>query len=155
MSASQILEIVLEGFLLNAPKGVSRIMLIRNILVKPLGLRTSPLGCPVSSLLSDNTNCLFANQYPVLDQSLNDNDMLVQVILGANDKHLKFRSCVGVDMRKEGEVEITLGTSVHFNNIFGKYYMYAIDYVHRHYITPTMLRRAVDYMISRTCMSVK
>jgi len=148
LSASKLLEMVLEGFLLNPPTGVGRLMLIRNILVKPFGLRTSPLGCPVSSLLSDNTSCMFANQYPVIDQSINDTDTLAQVILGANDKHLKFRSCVSVAKRSNHEVEISLGTSVHFNNFFGRIYMYTIDYVHRHYVSPTMLRRAVDYMLA-------
>ena len=148
-SASQLLELILEGFLQNAPRGVSRIMLIRNILVKPLGLRTSPLGCPVSSLLSDNNSQLFANQYPVLDQSINKPDTFAEVILGANDKHLKFRSCIGVQVLNENEVEITLGTFVHYHNTFGKYYMYAIDYVHRHYIAPALLRNAADYMVTQ------
>lgn len=42
LNAAQILELLLEGFLNNAPQGVSRLMMIRNILVMPLGLRTSP-----------------------------------------------------------------------------------------------------------------
>jgi len=83
---------------------------------------------------------------PVLDQSISD--ALAQVILGANDTHLKFRSCVGVELKKN-ELEVTLGTSVNFNNAFGEYYMHTIDSVHRHYIALTMLRMAIDCMISR------
>lgn len=57
--ATALLASVSQGFLHNAPGGVSRLMALRNVLVKPLGLRTSPLGCPVSSLLSPNTvSCL-------------------------------------------------------------------------------------------------
>lgn len=149
VGASKILELLLEGFLLNAPRGVSRLMLVRNILVKPLGLRTSPLGCPVSSLLSDDTTNLFKGQYPVLDQEINKKDMSAQVILGANDKHLKFRSCVGVNILNNGDVEITMGTRVHCKNVFGRFYMGVIDYVHRNYISPNMLRRAVDYVVSQ------
>lgn len=147
--ASQILEIILEGFLLNSPKGVSRLMMVRNILVKPLGLRTSPLGCPVSSLLSDDTNNLFAGQYPVIDQSINDANTIAQVILGADDKHLKFRASVGVEIDPDNNVIITLANRVHTNNIFGKFYMSIIDYVHRNYIAPTMLKRAADYAVSK------
>lgn len=148
-NAHQLLEIMLEGFLINAPKGVSKLMLIRNILVTPLGLRTSPLGCPVSSLLSSNTSNLFANQYPVLDQYINDADTVAQVILGANDRHLIFRSCVGVEVINDNHIKLSLGNRIHCKNLFGRFYMSVIDYVHRHYIAPTMLRRSVDYVISQ------
>src|SRR5690606_25159106 len=50
--ADKLLADVLEGFLANRPQGVSWLMRLRNVLVRPLRLRTSPLGCPVSSLLS-------------------------------------------------------------------------------------------------------
>ena len=147
ISASRLLALVLEGFLLNAPGGVTSLMALRNVLVKPLGLRTSPLGCPVSSLLSPKVDNLFAGQFPVLDQGVNDTDTRAQVILGADDKHLKFRSCVGVEIVDAQRAEITLGTRVHCKNAFGRFYMAVIDYTHRHYVTPTMLRRAVDYAI--------
>jgi hypothetical protein len=49
---AQWLVALLEGFLDNRPSFVSRLMVLRNALVRPLGLRTSPLGCPVSSLLA-------------------------------------------------------------------------------------------------------
>jgi hypothetical protein len=145
MPASAILELVLEGFLNDAPRGVSRLMMIRNLLVAPLGLRTSPLGCPVSSLLSDNRSNLFAGQYPVLGQSVDDARGVAQVLLGANDKHLIFRSCVGVEKVAGGDIRLTLGTFVMCKNLFGRFYMTAISLVHRRYISPTMLRRAADY----------
>jgi len=145
MPASKILELILEGFLNNAPRGVSRLMMIRNLLVAPLGLRTSPLGCPVSSLLSADRRKLFAGQYPVLDQSVDDTKGVAQVLLGANDKHLTFRSCVGVEKFENGDVRLTLGTSVLCKNLFGRFYMAAISLVHRRYISPAMMRRAVDY----------
>ncbi len=134
---------------MNAPQGVSRLMMFRNMIVKPLGLRTSPLGCPVSSLLSDDMRNLFANKFPVLDQKIEEDGAMAQVILGADDKHLRFRSCVGVEVTDQHNVKITLGTRVHCKNMFGRFYMLIIDYVHRHYITPTMLRRASDYVISQ------
>jgi hypothetical protein len=146
-SATNLLAAVLEGFLLNAPSGVSHLMALRNILVKPLGLRTSPLGCPVSSLLSPHTSNLFANRYPVLGQSINAADTQAQVILGANDKHLVFRSCASVAIVDNHHVDVMLGTRVHCKNFFGRFYMRAIDYVHRHYVTPTMLRLAVEYAV--------
>jgi hypothetical protein len=149
LSASQIMVFVLEGFLNNSPLGVGHLMAFRNLLVRPIGLRTSPLGCPVSSLLSDDRSNLFANQYPVLDQSSNEDGNLVQVILGANDKHLVFRSCVAVEKLGPRRVNVTLGTSVKCRNAFGHFYMAAISCTHRRYVSPTMLRRAVDYLLAR------
>lgn len=146
-SAAQLLSMVLEGFLLNAPSGVSNLMALRNVLVKPMGLRTSPLGCPVSSLLSPDTSNLFAGRYPVLDQSVDTANRRAQVVLGANDKHLMFRSCVGVEIVDDHHIDVTLGTRVHCKNLFGRFYMAAIDYVHRRYVTPTMLRLAVEYAV--------
>lgn len=147
MCASQILTAVLDGFLQHAPKGVSRLMRLRNAIVKPLGLRTSPLGCPVSSLLSSDTTHLFANKFPVLAQSINDETSRAEVILGADDKHLIFRSSVGVEMIDDQQVNITLGIRVHCKNWFGKFYMAAIKSIHRSYIAPALLRQAVEYTI--------
>ncbi|MGH8050889.1 MAG: DUF2867 domain-containing protein [Arenimonas sp.] len=144
-SASALLAALLEGFLENPPTSVSRMMAFRNVLVKPIGLRTSPLGCPVSSLLSKQREHLFAHRFPVLEQSTNTDDSFAQVVLGADDKHLKFRSCVGARIINSHRVEFTLGTRVQCNNLFGRFYMAVIDRVHRGYVTPTMLRMAVEH----------
>jgi len=144
-SASGLLAALLDGFLENPPASVSRMMAFRNMLVKPMGLRTSPLGCPVSSLLSKQREHLFANRFPVLEQLTDPDDSFSQVILGADDKHLKFRSCVGVKIINPHKVEFTLGTRVQCTNLFGRFYMAVIDRVHRGYITPTILRMAVEH----------
>jgi Protein of unknown function (DUF2867) len=136
---------LLEGFMENSPANVSRMMAFRNVLVKPIGLRTSPLGCPVSSLLSPKRDNLFANRFPVHGQLVNADSSYAQVILGANDKHLKFRSCVSAKIINQHQVEYTLGTRVQCTNLFGNFYMAVIDRMHRGYVTPTMLRMAVGY----------
>jgi len=143
--ASTLLASLLDGFLRNSPTSVSRMMAFRNVLVKPMGLRTSALGCPVSSLLSKQREHLFANRFPVLEQLTNPDDSFSQVILGADDKHLKFRSCIGVKIINSHQVEFTLGTRVQCTNLFGRFYMAVIDRVHRNYVTPTMLRMAVEH----------
>lgn len=141
-SAAALLARLLDGFLHNAPAGVARLMRLRNVLVKPLGLRTSPLGCPVSSLLGDAPQ-RFAGRHPVLAQSVDADDLRAQVVLGADDKHLRFRSCVGVEVVPGGMVRFSLGTRVRNRNLFGAFYMKAIDRTHRRYVAPTMLRMAV------------
>ncbi len=138
---------LLQGFLENRPTGVGRLMGFRNLLVRPLGLRTSPLGCPVSSLLSTERDCLFEGRFPVLDQASSANNRRAQVVLGADDKHLRFRSCVGVEVLNGGQIRFTIGTRVHCKNAFGRAYMAMIDGVHRAYIVPSMLRMAVGYIV--------
>jgi hypothetical protein len=146
-SARVALAAVLQGFLDNRPLGVSRLMRFRNALVRPLGLRTSPLGCPASSLLAPRSERWFADRYPVLEQQCAQNDLRAQVVLGADDKHLAFRSCVGVQLRADGSAEFTMGTRVRTRNAFGLFYMAVIDPVHRSYVTPAMLRLAVDHAV--------
>ncbi|MHB1059416.1 MAG: DUF2867 domain-containing protein [Rhodanobacter sp.] len=143
--ATILLSRLLDGFLSNPPAGVSRLMALRNLLVKPVGLRTSPLGCPVSSLLSPPGGELFDRRHPVLGQCIGQGDRRAQVILGADDKHLAFRSCIGVQLLDGHRVEFTLGTRVHCKNLFGRFYMAAIHRVHRAYIAPTMLRMAAEH----------
>lgn len=144
-----LLADVLEGFLQNRSFAVSRLMAFRNFLVRPLRLRTSPLGCPVSSLLSPCTDGVFAGKYPVRMQQVDAAARTAQVILGADDRHLRFRSCVSVAISPGGAATITLGTRVQTHNAFGKFYMLAIDRVHRRYISPTMLRLAVEFAIQQ------
>ena len=100
-------------------------------------------------MLSEDTSNLFANKYPVLNQRSNDTCTVSQVILGANDKHLKFRSCIRVEVINDSHIMFSLDNRVNCENFFGRIYMTAIDLVHRHYIAPVMLRRSVDYVISQ------
>ena len=74
----------------------------------------------------------------------------VDVIVGADDRHPRFRSCVGVALRADGRAVVTLGTRVQTTDRFGRAYMAAIDRVHRACITPALLRLALDYAVRRT-----
>ena len=142
--ARDLLADVLQGFLSNRPTGVSWLMRLRNLLVRPLRLRTSPLGCPVSSLLSPDQGNLFAGRYPVLEQAIHSRGTHAQVLLGADDRHLRFRSCVSVHIEGD-EARITLGTRVQARNLFGRFYMACIEGVHRRYVSPAMLCLAVEH----------
>lgn len=142
--ATSLLADVLEGFLVNRPTGVSWLMRLRNLLVRPLGLRTSPLGCPASSLLSGDRERLFAGRFPVLDQTVDPQGAWAEVLLGANDRHLQFRSCVGVRF-VGADAHVSLGTRVKCLNTFGRFYMTVIDKVHRAYIAPVMLDMAAEH----------
>lgn len=143
-SPEQLLAALLEAFVEQPAAPVSGLMQLRNLLVKPLGLRTSSLGCPVSSLLGDGPGQRFAQRFPVLDSQVGKNR--AQVLLGADDRHLQFRSCVAV--QHDGDhVVFLLSTRVHCRNRFGRAYMMAVDPVHRHYVAPRMLQSAVTALL--------
>ncbi len=147
VQADDWLAALLDGFLHNPPLGVSRLMTLRNVLVRPLRLRTSPLGCPVSSLLSPPTGNLFGERFPVRSQRVTADRRGAQVMLGADDRHLVFRSCVGVRMKDDGTVECSLATRVACRNAFGRLYMALISATHRKYVAPTMLAHAVEHAV--------
>ena len=147
-NAASLLAELLDGFLQYRPTGVTRLMRLRNLLVRPLRLRTSPLGCPVSSLLSEDRSRLFAGRHPVLAQQVDGDGRRAQVVLGADDRHLAFRSCVGVQIGEDG-VEISLGTRVRCRNAFGHLYLALIAGVHHAYIAPAMLRMAAEALPRR------
>ena len=145
--AATVLAAVLEGFLENRPAGVAWMMAVRNVLVTPLRLRTSPLGCPVSSLLAVDPPQRFAGRFPVLDQRIDADGRRAQVLLGADDRHLRFRTCVGVERTASGDWRVTMGTRVHCLNTFGRVYMAMIERVHQGYISPALLRPAGQYAV--------
>jgi hypothetical protein len=147
LSPRALLSKLLDGFIHHQPQGVSALMQLRNILVRPLGLRRSPLGCPVSSLLSDQAPLQFDARFPVLAIREDTYHTKVEVLLGADDKHLRFRSIVGVQQFEDGRVALRLGTRVQCLNGFGRFYMRAIDHLHRHYITPAMLSAATEHVL--------
>ena len=146
--AAEGMSRVLDGFLHNQAGIVTGLMAFRNTLVRPFGLRTSPLGCPASSLCTDAADATrFAGRFPVLAARTSANGQCVDVLLGADDRHLVFRSCVRVERQDDGRVRVCLGTRVKPLNAFGHAYMALIERVHRHCIAPTMLRSAVEHAI--------
>lgn len=144
-TASDWLCALLQGFLDNRPVGVTRLMRLRNTLVRPLGLRTSPLGCPVSSLLCAQPDHRFAARFPVLAQCVTPDGRSAEVLLGADDKHLRFRSSVRVQRLADDTLRLSLSTRVQCRNGFGRFYMASIDHVHRRYIAPAMLQLAAAW----------
>lgn len=148
--ASKLLGQLLGGFLEHQPAGVGRLMRVRNVLVRPLRLRTSALGCPVSSLGGPcEPGRLFENRFPVLDQAISADEMRAEVILGADDRHLAFRTCVGVRRLPGDTVELSLSTKVSCANVFGLAYMASISRTHRRYVTPALLTHAVSALHHR------
>jgi len=68
-------------------------------------------------------------------------------LLGADDRHLVFRSSVGVEVLEDGSVELSLETRVACRNRFGRVYMALVDGVHHRYIAPALLRTAAQALL--------
>ncbi len=148
-SARTVLEVLLDAFVEKPPLGVTGLMQLRNVLVAPFGLRTSPLGCPVSSLLQPQSDIWFASRLPVHAQSLAADDQRAEVVLGADDKHLRFRTAIAVEYFPGGGVQFTMATRVQYKNLFGYAYLMAIDAVHRKYVSPTLLSLGVEHALQK------
>lgn len=105
-----------------APKWISKLMQLRNALVKPFGLVHET---PPSSLNR-------VGMFPILQSSES------QVILGLNDKHLDFR--IVVELAASSQT-LLMTTLVQPHHIFGKAYLAIILPFHR-IIAATVLAQA-------------
>lgn len=144
-SPQEILANILRGFLENRPATVGLLMRVRNLLVMPLRLRRSPLACPVSSLLGSKSERLFAGEFPVWDYKSSHDQ--AEVVLGANDRHVQFRTVVGIRKLGDGRrVQLSMSTKLRTLNLFGRFYMRVIDVPHRKFISPLIMQYAIDYV---------
>lgn len=139
----ELLATILDGFLANRPRAIGWMMSTRNRLVAPWKLRTSPIGCPVSSLLGTGPCRRFAGRFPVRDARIEPGH--AEVLLGADDRHLQFRSVVGIRRDPGGAATAWLATRVRTLNAFGRFYLAAIDATHRRYVAPRLLQAAVEH----------
>lgn len=142
-SASDILDILLESFEAKPPISITALMMLRNALVTPLKLRRSRLGCPVSSLRNPQSPERFAGRHPVLAQEIVHANRTAQVLLGADDRHLQFRTCVSVHILDDQRVAFSISSRVVCRNLFGRFYMATIKHTHETYVTPKLLRTAI------------
>ena len=107
----------------------SRLMRLRDALVRPFGLKTSPRGSrPVPHFVPGERVGLFT-----LFQRTEE-----ELLLGADDRHLDFR----VSLRVAGG-EASLATAVRFRNNFGRAYFFCIRPFHA-LLVQGMLRRATQ-----------
>lgn len=113
--------------LLKAPGWVEMLTRLRDLLVKPFGLKT---GNEIRAERNGDYEFDFA---PVLYRSNEE------IVMGMNDKHLYFRLSVLKVAHSENS-EVFLTTIVRFNNLGGRIYFAFIRLFHG-LIVRTMLRR--------------
>ncbi|WP_137157085.1 DUF2867 domain-containing protein [Rhizobium sp. FKL33] len=102
------------------PLWVSRLMVLRNQIVKRLGLR------PVAMVAGAR-----AGGFPVIEDGPN------RAVLGFDDRHLDFRIVVDIVRSNHGGV-LCVTTLVKRNNLLGYIYLAAVSPFHRRIVPVTM-----------------
>jgi hypothetical protein len=114
-----------EKMLARAPRWIEVLLVLRNFLVAPLGLRTS---APDERGARD-----IIGVFPVVRQTPD------RLVAGFNDRHLDFR--LVVDVASAGHTQrITATTLVLTHNLLGRTYLAIIRPLHR-LVVPAMLRQ--------------
>ncbi len=144
IAANTLLAQVLVGCVQAHPWQVRVAMCMRNALVRPWRLRQSSIGCPVSSLLESEAGLRFAGIHPVR-QIVRDDARHAAVVLGADDRHLVFRTSMEVERLVDGRMRISMTTSVQTRNRLGRIYMCLVDPLHRRWIAPAILDAALAH----------
>lgn len=151
--ANAVLALLLQGCIHAHPWQVRLAMRLRNVMVKPWRLRTSNIGCPVSSLLDREATMHFAGVYPVR-QIVRDDASCEEIVLGADDRHLRFRTSISAERLDDGGMHVTMMTVVQISNRFGRIYMRLVDPFHRRWIAPAILDAALAHACDSAVVSV-
>jgi hypothetical protein len=104
-----------------------RLMRLRDALVRPFGLKTSPKGARAPPRFATGERIGLFTLFARSEDEL---------LLGEDDRHLDFRLCLRVS-----EGQVTLTTLVHFRNVWGRVYFFLVRPFHG-IIVQRMLRRA-------------
>ena len=117
-----------ERMMARQPRWAEALTALRNLLVAPLGLKTSGAspGVPRDMI----------GIFPVVSETPN------RLVAGFNDSHLDFRVVVDVTA-PGGARQVTLTTLVKTHNWLGRTYLAIITPFHR-LIVPALLRQAAD-----------
>lgn len=126
-----------KAFFKSGPKWVGALFTLRNKIVALFGLKTSNINKDRKKVL-ENFTCEPGDQlgiFKVFEKSEN------KIILGEDDKHLNFRVSLFKKQysNEANNKEITISTTVEFNNWFGKLYFLPVRPFHK-IIVPTMLK---------------
>lgn len=99
-----------------SPAWVRQLMSLRNLIVKPLGLRAPKVDEPDARTIGP---------FPVISASPE------RMVLGFDDRHLDFRVLVDVADMGAGRQSVTTSTLVKTHNTFGRLYLAIVKPFHR------------------------
>nr|WP_245432812.1 DUF2867 domain-containing protein [Mesorhizobium loti] len=115
-----------ERVILRRPAWIGWLMALRNLMVRPFGLKAGPTDIPAGREQ--------IGFFPLIDESPST------VVLGLDDRHLDFRLLVEVDELGSGRQSISATTFVATHNLLGRAYLAIVMPFHR-VIVPAMLSR--------------
>lgn len=117
-----------ERVLGRTPRWISRLMLLRNLAIRPFGLKTGsePDVLPESRI----------GIFPLISQAPG------RVVFGLDDRHLDFRILVEVNELGAGRQEVAASTIVKTHNLLGRTYLAVVKPFHR-IIVPAMLAQVL------------
>ena len=126
-----------KAFFSSGPKWIGKLFNIRNKIVSVFGLKTSENLVDRQQQL-ENFKCEPGEQFgffKVYNKTANE------IVLGEDDIHLNFRISLFVDNTKTDNTkkDLTISTTVEFNNWFGRLYFLPVRPFHK-IIVPTMLK---------------
>lgn len=124
-------------FFSSSPKWIDRLLTLRNIIVKPFGLKGSE-NVPERQKMIDSFNFEKGEQiglFKVFDITGKE------IIVGEDDKHLNYRVSLLIDSNNQDSTDkkIIISTTVKFNNLFGRLYFLPVRPFHK-LIVPTILK---------------
>ncbi|AET68080.1 Protein of unknown function (DUF2867) [Desulfosporosinus orientis DSM 765] len=101
------------------PSWVSKLMSIRDTIVKLFGLKTSPKLQQLNTKIEPGERIGIFKVYSISEK---------EILLGEDDKHLNFRLTI---YKEHSNQFIYVSTVVHFNNLLGKLYFFPVKPFHR------------------------
>lgn len=136
-----------KSFFSSGPEWVGKLFALRNKIVKAFGLKTSGDTSNRQEQL-ERFKCEPGERlglFKVYDKTTNE------VILGEDDKHLNFRISLFIDPQTTNidKKNLTISTTVQFNNSFGRLYFSLIRPFHK-LIVPTMLKGIIKNIEAKT-----
>lgn len=120
-----------------SPKWIDKLFGLRNKIVKLFGLKVAGNTSEREKQL-ENFKCEPNEQIGLFKVFHKSNS---EIILGQDDKHLDFRVSLFLQQKELNTTkkQLTISTSVKFNNRFGKLYFIPVRPFHK-FIVPTMLK---------------
>ncbi len=131
----QNIDSVTRAIFLTMPQWITKLLELRNAIVRPFGLKTSIDAEPSNGQekLKPGTA---VGVFEVLDRRLDE------IMVGEDDKHLDYRVSVRLEC-EEGKCWVVISTVVKFNNWLGRAYSVPVKPVHK-IIIPAMMRNGLE-----------